>query len=51
MATQVKDHAPNNTWIEPKSGQPAPKNATPVLLFGAHGTGKKMLVHAVSMIM
>ena len=44
----VKDHAPLNTWIDPKKNQPAPKNATPVLMFGAHGTGKKMLVNAVA---
>ena len=44
----VKEHAPLNTYINPKTNQPTPKNATPVLLFGSHGTGKKMLAHAVA---
>ena len=36
----VKEHAPLNHVIDPKNNEPKPKNATPVLLFGSHGTGK-----------
>ncbi len=45
----VKDHAPlNMSTVGSKDGSPKPKPATPVLLVGAPGTGKKMLVHAVA---
>jgi len=44
----VKDNAPLNQWFDPKKEKMMDKNATPVLLFGSHGTGKKMLVHAVA---
>jgi len=42
----VKDNAPLNTY--PKGNSRAPKNATPVLLTGSHGAGKKMLVNAIA---
>lgn len=44
----VKDYAPLNMTGKNKAGEPAPKNGTPVLLTGAEGTGKRMLVNAVA---
>ena len=44
----VKNHAPlNMSTIGSKDGTPKPKCGTPVLIVGAPGTGKKMLVNAV----
>ena len=45
----VKDHSPFNFGMDIVSGEVKgrPKIATPVLIVGPPGTGKKMLVHAV----
>jgi len=46
----VKDHAPLNMTLDPKTGDPKgkPKPTTPLLIVGAPGTGKRMLVHAIA---
>ena len=46
----VKEHAPLNMTMDPKTGDPKgkPKPCTPVLISGAQGTGKKMLVNAIA---
>ena len=46
----VKEHAPLNMTMDPKTGDPKgkPKPTTPVLVVGAEGTGKKMLVNAIA---
>lgn len=44
----VKEHAPLNMTGTNKAGEVAPKSGTPVLLTGAEGTGKRMLVNAVA---
>jgi len=43
---EVKAHAPLNLYV--KGSKRVAKNATPVLLVGSHGAGKKMLVNAVA---
>jgi len=46
----VKDHAPLNMTLDPKTGNPKgkPKPTTPLLIVGAPGTGKRLLVNAIA---
>lgn len=43
---EVKRHAPLNTYV--KGSKRVDRNGTPVLLVGTHGSGKKMLAHAIA---
>jgi len=46
----VKDHAPLNMTLDPKTGDPKgkPKPTTPLLIVGAPGTGKRCIVNAIA---
>jgi len=46
----VKDHAPLNMGLDPKTLNPKgkPKPTTPLLIVGAPGTGKRLLVNAIA---